>query len=178
MLDGVVDGLANFLGVHVAERSARGGKVLAEGGNGTPVHFTNAGDDAVGRKVFAQQAKEYGTVGCMHPEFLEGALAEEVVQAFAGAHETFLVTLCDFVFAAEIQCLFAALSQLINEFLFDGHNKLGGYSVQNSVSTPKVDLGWRKATCLPWAPGTGVSCRRRTPAAFAVASWPRMSFVA
>jgi len=44
--------------------------------------------------------------------------------------------------------------------------------LQNSVSTPCVDLGCRKATFLPPAPATGSSLISLHPASRAWLSWP------
>ncbi|RWX48262.1 hypothetical protein H206_05164 [Candidatus Electrothrix aarhusensis] len=39
------------------------------------------------------------------------------------------------------------------------------------MSTPWVDLGWRKPICLPPAPVIGVVFINRQPAFFAFSSW-------
>src|ERR1700722_5716970 len=102
----------------------------------------------------------------MQAGFLESAGLEETLNAVTGRHHTF--------FAAGIQFVLtpasARGSALIFEFLqqhFLYHKSEGqayaGLGMQNSVSTPKVDLGLRKATSLPPAPSKGFSLISFTP---------------
>src|SRR5580658_5911775 len=103
----------------------------------------------------------------MQAGFLESAALEKSLNAIAGGH--------DALFAAGIQFVLtpagARGGALIFEFLqqhFLYHKSEGqayaGLGMQNSVSTPKVDLGWRKATSLPPAPSKGFSLISFTPA--------------
>src|SRR5690606_31526678 len=84
----------DLLRVRLRERSAQHGEVLGEDEDGAAVDRTVACDDAVAGDLLAIHAEVAAAMGDQLVEFLEGALVEQQVDAFARGELPLLVLAC------------------------------------------------------------------------------------
>ncbi len=92
---GVLLGIRNFHGVHVAEGPALAQEVGGRAGHRTAVHQAEAGNDAVAGDFLLAHAEVVAVVAHMHADFREGAFLKEVPHAVAGCHFALFMSLVD-----------------------------------------------------------------------------------
>ena len=103
----------DLLGVHLAERAADDGEILAEGGDDATADVAGADHDAVGRQHFRLHAEVAGRMLDMGALFLEGALLEQRVEPVARGHQAFCVARRELVGAAAFENRFAASAHVL-----------------------------------------------------------------
>ena len=118
---GVLLGIRNFHGVHVAEGPALGQEVGGRAGHRTAVHQAEAGNDAVAGDFLLAHAEVVAVVAHMHADFREGAFLKEVPHAVAGCHFALFMSLVDLFLTAAEDYLLAAAVQIVNQFGINSH---------------------------------------------------------
>ena len=131
-------------------------------GDRAAVDIADACDHTVGGKDFALHAEVFAGVLDVHAGFLEGAGLEQLEQTLAGRKQTLALRSLILASPPLARTVFrrrSRVSSILAEIGMEEELTVesGGTAqclasaagVQNSVSTPKVDFGWRKATCLP-----------------------------
>ena len=118
---GVLLGVRNLHGVHVAEGAALGQEVGGRAGDRTAVHEAKAGNDAVAGDFLLAHAEVVAVVAHMHADFREGAFFKEVPHAVAGRHFALFVSLVDLFLTAAEDDLLAAAVQIVNQFGINSH---------------------------------------------------------
>jgi hypothetical protein len=83
-LQGQLHGLHDLLGVHLAQRAAHHGEILAERGDRAAIHKAGTDDHAVRREFLVGQAKVLGGVLGVRGDFLEGVRLEQGQQSAHG----------------------------------------------------------------------------------------------
>lgn len=120
---GVFHGVANFLGVDLAERSAADRKVLGVSGHGAAINVANTSDDAVAGEHFVSHAEVRGLVLRVHAGLHKGAGREERVDAVASREQALGAARREFVRATAVEGDFAMFTESFQQCGVDCHNE-------------------------------------------------------
>ena len=167
-----VHDFTDFGRVHLAQRSALGGKVLSVYKNRAPVDLAVTGNHAVGRDVLIPHTEGGTAVAHKAVHLCKSAGIHQQFNPFTGRPLPQRVLLLHRFRAAAPQHtgrMRVKLSQLFRR------SHCPHFLSHNSSRTPWVALGWRKAIRAPPAPYRGVWSMSRTPFSFNSARAASMS---
>jgi hypothetical protein len=105
----------DFLGVHLAQRTAEHGEILGEGRDHASVDIAGADHHAIGGQHFLLHAEMMGLMAHVAAHFLKGRLVEQGAEPVARRHQAFRAALGELFGAPAIEDILLAPPHILKE---------------------------------------------------------------